>query len=229
MNDRKRSLRMLAFGFLAALCLCAFGASSAQAEGEWRINGEKLTGEEVLTGLIATTEEYLFLAPATKLVIHCSVKLWVGVKLLASGESHGLYRYDECKTLVSGVEMPQCKPSSIEISFKSKLILHNGKTYLLFSPLTGESFGTLVLTKEKEKEKACGLTGENKIKGSYVMECIEPASCEEEVLVHPMVFASAELFPTDKLTLGGASLVVHGRDIVEPFGVNIGKAFAAIG
>jgi hypothetical protein len=222
MTKRRSRLAMFRSALLAVFCLGAFSASFAHAEGEWRINGTKLAKTESLTGLVGTTEEYLFLIPASSLAIHCKYKLWIGVVLLASGESHGTYRYEECKAFTKEKELPFCDPGVIEIKFKSLLILHNKKTYLLFEP-SGSSFGSV-----KFKEP-CALAEENPIKGSYVMECVEPASCEAEVLVHPMTFASTELFPSDKLTFGASSLTVDGRDITEINGVNIGKAWSGVG
>lgn len=224
MDNRKRLPRMLGAGLLAVLCLVAFGASSAQAEGEWRINGAKLTGEESLTGLVADTVEHLFLVPGLNFVIHCNSELWEGVVLLASGESHGTHRYDGCRSTVlsTGKEQANCKPSSIEFKFKSLLFLHNKKTYVLFAPLKGTSFGEIKLP------ELCALAETSEVKGSYVMECVEPASCETEVIVRQMVLASAALFPTDKMTFGGNSLTMDGREITELNGINIDKPWSAV-
>ncbi|HKT84195.1 MAG TPA: hypothetical protein VJQ84_10205, partial [Solirubrobacterales bacterium] len=205
MDDRKRSLRTLGSGLLIVLGLCAFGASSAQAEGEWRINGAKLTGEEELTGLVADTVEHLFLLPSLGLAVHCKVELWVGVKLLASGESRGTHRYDECRSTFSGKEQSSCNPPSIEFKFKSLLLLHNKKTYLLFEPLEGGAFG------EIKFPETCAFAEAGKVSGSYVMECVEPASCETEVVVRQMVLASTALFPSDLMKMGASPLTMDGR------------------
>jgi hypothetical protein len=222
MNDRKRLLK-LTLGVLITLCLCAFAASTAQAEGEWRINGAKLTGEEAFTGLIATTEEYLFLIPSLNISIHCKIKQWVGVVLLASGESHGAHRYEGCNSFSAGKEVASCNPGAIELKFKSLLILHEKKTYILFEPREKGSFGVIKFP------ELCAFTETGSVSGSYVMECVEPSPCETEALVHPMVPASAALFPSDGLKFGTSPLTLDGRDITEPGGPSFGKPWSAVG
>lgn len=223
MDDRKRSRRALGLGLLMALCLCAFAASSARAEGEWRINGAKLTGEEALAGLVTDTVEHLFLLPSLSLAIHCKVELWVGVVLLASGESRGTHRYDQCRSTIGGKEQSSCNPTSIEFKFRSLLFLHNKKTYFLFEPLEGSSFG------EIKFPEICAFAEAGEVSGSYVMECVEPASCETEVVVRQMVLAGAALFPSDVMEMGGSALTMDGRELTELFGANIGKAWSAVG
>lgn len=223
MDNRKRLPRMLGAGLVVMLCLVAFGASSAQAEGEWRINGAKLTGEEELVGLVADTVEHLFLVPSLNLIIHCNSELWEGVVLLASGESHGTHRYDGCRSTSGGKEQAKCNPGSIEFKFKSLLLLHNTKTYVLFEPLKGESFGEIKIPEN------CSLAETSKVRGSYVMECVEPASCETEVIVRQMALASTALFPSDVMKFGANALTMDGREITELNGVNIDKPWSAVG
>jgi hypothetical protein len=222
MNGYKRQLKVFGFCLLAFLVLAVTGVSFAQA-AEWKINGEKLTKEAPFTGLaVSSIEEYLFFVPEElSLDIHCFAKLWIEAVLLPSGESHGTYRFDECKVFQLGNEEPECKPTKFEMKFKSSLLLHEKQTYILFSAREG-NLGVIKFA------FPCPLAETYQIKGSYVMECINE-SCEKEALVHTMEPASVKLFPSDKLTLGTREMTFKGRDVIEPIGEYLGKVFSAIG
>src|SRR6188472_683775 len=220
MARRRSRLGIFRSALLVLLSLGALAATHAQAEGEWRVEGKKLTTEEAFTGLLAGKTEYSFLIPTSNLTIKCKLKLWVGAVILPSGESNGANQYKECQSFVAGKETPSCNPGTIELKFKSLLILHNGKTYFLFEPRENARFGVIKLG------EFCALGESADIKGTYVMACVE-FSCETEMVAHSMEPASAELFPSDKLTFGTKAMTFDGTDVVEPGGINYGKLWSA--
>ncbi len=198
MNYRKQGLRALGLSLLAALGLMAFAAAGAQASGEFLIaeptNPNWL--EETITGKLenALTSSLLILNLNHELICH---EATVTGNINSHGHGHVDFELENCYVQgVSGGVLVGAKCSYFDIIIKTLalVILHEGGTkltldglggaehklgkgtpYILFTPLDGLTFATVVIG-----ESECAMPAESRLKGCFVASIQKPF--EDEVV-----------------------------------------------
>lgn len=218
--------KALASAVLAALAVMGMAAGSAQATGNWRIEGANVIAEKTVESEEDTT--FLLLIPTFNLEIKCNeFKVQEG-KILASGGSLARLSFGRCETFQASplVKLGACTPVNGGFSFlvKDLLILHNGKTYDLFSPdVAGEEIKPLGTIEFGEE---CAISS-IPIKGSFVMEdCNEPL--ENEAVRHLLQQAPASLFPSDVMRFGAGEVRLDGSFWLKLGGAEAGKKFSGL-
>jgi hypothetical protein len=216
--------KALAFVVLAALAVMGVAAGSAQATGNWRIEGANITAEKTVESEEDTM--FLLLIPTFNLEILCNEFQVNEGKIFPTGGSLARLSFRRCETFQASplVKLGACTPVNGEFSFlvKDLLILHNGKTYDLFSPdEEGKPLGTVEFGEE------CAISS-IPIKGSFVMEdCNEPL--ENEAVRHLLQQAPAALFPNDVMRFGAREVRLDGSMWLKLGGAEAGKKFSGLG
>jgi hypothetical protein len=218
--------KVLTFAAFAALAVMGVAAGSAQATGNWRIEGVNVAAEKV----VESEEDTMFelLIPNLNLEVLCNAFKVDEGKILPTGGSLAKLSFRKCETFQASplVKLSACEPVNGEFSFlvKDLLILHNGRTYDLFSPdvQAGEEkpLGTIKFGEE------CAISS-IPIKGSFVMEdCNEPL--ENEAVRHLLQQAPASLFPNDVMHFGAGEVRLDGSLWLKLGGAEAGKKFSGL-
>ncbi len=207
MSNRRPRLKTLALSL--SIATAALGIMAATVLAEWSVEGDTLEDMEVgrmEAGIDASASgELLLLVPGLKLIIHCKKAIGNGGRILRGTEIHGTLSISECTTLQNEKTSTGCKPTEpIAAKGKGLLILHEGKTFILFEH-EGSSFTTI-----KFNEFTCGLPAANNVSGSFVAECSEPSLCETESVTHAITPASSALFSGDKVLFGLSQATLDG-------------------
>jgi hypothetical protein len=215
--------KTIVFAILAALAVMGVAAGSAQAAGNWRIEGANITAEKTVESEEDTAFELL--VPSFNLEVLCNGFQLEEGKILPAGGSLARLSFRRCETFQASplVKLGACTPVNGEFSFlvKDSLILHNGRTYDLFSPdEENKPLGTVKFGEE------CAV-GSIPIKGSFVMEdCNEPL--ENEAVRHLLQQAPAALFPTDVMRFGTGEVRLDGSMWLKLGGAEAGKKFSGL-
>jgi hypothetical protein len=224
-NTMKHAYRfkLLAFAALAAFAVMGIAAGSAQA-GNWQIEGASIASEKTVESEEDT--KFDLLIPSFNFEVVCNAfKVGEGT-ILPAGGSLARLSFSQCESfqLSPLIRLGACDPVNGEFSFlvKDTLILHNNRTYDLFSPdvQAGEEkpLGTIQLGEE------CAV-GPIPIKGSFVMEdCNEPL--ENEAVRHLLQQAPAALFPNDVMRFGAREARLDGSMWLKLGGAEAGKKFS---
>ena len=218
--------KALAFAALTALAAMGIAAGSAQASGNWRVEGANIASERT----VESEEDTMFelLIPSFNFEVLCNEFKVEEGKILAAGGSLARLAFRKCESFQASplVRLGACDPVNGEFSFlvKDSLLLHNNRTYDLFSPdvQTGEEkpLGTLTFGEE------CAI-GPIPIKGSFVMEdCNEPL--ENEAVRHLLQQAPAALFPSDVMRFGAREARLDGSMWLKLGGAEAGKKFSGL-
>jgi hypothetical protein len=209
MNYVKPRFRLICLALMAGLCLMAVSAASAQASGNWRIEGANIAQEKAIVS--EEDQKFTFLVDAMHLEIFCNqFKLDEG-KLLPGGKILGNLLFKECATYFTTPKLMRasvCDPVGGEIKLLALglLILHNEnkKTYVRFTPDGFATFGAINYGAECVLPKAA-------ISGSFVLEdCSLANKLETEAFRHLVQQAPAGLFPEDILLYGGSEMRLDG-------------------
>lgn len=198
---RKHGPRALGLCLLAALSLMAIGVATAQAGiPQWKIGGVTLKGTETVSGVQKPGTEFLFesLAGKASIVIHCKKLitddgLMVGNEKVPRSLGSATRLFSECVTLLNGGVNSICKPvEPIEPKSKTLLILHEGKTYILFEPFSGSTFVEI-----KFGTGECSIPT-TPIQGAMIYQCLnekaEQLDCAVEQVERTLAPASSTLF-----------------------------------
>jgi hypothetical protein len=221
---------------MAALGLMAVTAAGAQAKGDWRVNGVTTTGTIGVLGVVDPGSDFTLLssfgASNTPIAILCKTLTTDDGLLFVGGGSLATLLFTACETfLKSPPELSKpCKPAEpIVAKVKDLLILHNGKTYDLFSPDEGTTFATIKLGEE------CA-AGENvPVTGSLVAQClwnnggVTTIGCEHEEVSHLIEQAPAALFPSDTLSFGTHAASLDGAANLHLGAPNVNALWSGLG
>jgi hypothetical protein len=236
MHCTRHRMRARTFALLLAVagCLTAAGATSAQAAPpEFKITGTTLVGLEAVQALQEGT--YKFEIPNLKVLFSCTELSTESGNIKEGGTGEGTLAFNTCTTFLSGSKSVLCEIQNqpVQVKYKSKLILHNSRTYVLFEPPGGGVYTTLKF------EGGCSIA-ETSISGTVVGRCLAGAEplgwCEEERVKH-LIEANEEtevLFqetglPGDSLRFGARFAKFSGSALTELSGGSIGEPWSAIG
>jgi hypothetical protein len=209
MNHTRHRFESIGLSLTVALCLMAVSAASAQASGNWKIEGANIAQEKAIVS--EEDQKFEFLVDAMHLEIFCNqFKLDEG-KLLPGGKILGNLLFKECATYFTTPKLTRssvCDPVGGEIKLLALglLILHNEnkKTYAQFTPDGFATFGGISYGPECVLLKAA-------ITGSFVLEdCSLANKLETEAFRHLVQQAPAGLFPKDVLLYGGSEMRLDG-------------------
>ena len=208
MSRKEQRFKRLGLSFFMVAVAMAIMAATVLAE--WSVEEETLKEMEVgrtEVGVEASAVgELSLLVPSENLVIHCKKTASDVGRILQGNELHGTLLISECTTLINGKTSSGCKPEEpIIVKGTGLLILHEGKTFILFEPISGKPFAQL-----SYNEKECALPSKPTITGSFVAECKEPTLCETESVSHSLSPASVVLFGSDKLKYGLKEATLDG-------------------
>jgi hypothetical protein len=205
---RKYGLKVLGLSLLAAIGLMAIGAAAAQAGSEVTVEGVPLVGEKNLKGTIGAGE----LLTAGGIKIGCSAGTFTGTLKNVSkvGEGKVTALYTGCKVLGAEKvceiyeELPKVGPGSIAATGEGKLIVHEGKHYLLIKGLgPTELFSDFVILDPLLLER-CTLPEEDYLVTGLTLlslpDILTLAKLHKAETLDPVLMA--KLFPTHQLFLG---------------------------
>jgi len=224
------NLKSLGLLFSVALCLMAATASSAQATGNWRIEGANIAAEKTIVSEEDTM--FKFVVTADNVEILCNEFSIDSGKLFVSAASLMRMLFRECSTFSitpALKELPECKPnfnpetgtSEIVMLAKGLLILHNNKTYNLMSPDVGSSYGNVLFLPE------CPLPGVVKIEGTFVLkDCA--GDLATEAVRHLVEQAATTLFTSDVLKFNNQVLKIEGSAWLKLGGGDAGKVWSGL-
>ncbi len=224
-HARHRAVR-LSLLLSALLGLMSFLTTLAYGQ-EVKVLGAKLAApSETASG--SAHVEGNFLVPSQGLQILCANYTVQEGVIFNNGTAQGKGQASSCKTWVKGVENKGCKPiEPISGSGKGKMILHNGKVYLLGEPDASGTYGIL-----KFNEETCALPPSTKITGTTVGECLTSSltagNCTEELVTHLVQQAPEALFPGDTLKFGLNTVRIDGIAAVSMTGANKGCKWSGL-
>ena len=228
MSNAKRGLKALGLSLLAAMGLMAFLAAGAQAT--WDLEGIEIIKDIPVGGNFVAGQEGLLLVPTQNLVIHCkkfTIEKALLLKLPALDADADL-KYEDCKTLVKGVENAGCKPEILPVKALLLPFLHNGEIYILAEQQTGVPNFTVI----HYNEETCALPPLPAVTGSVVFECYKEAlkldDCKNSLAIHLIRPAPPALFPTDTLKYGLNAAEIHGEAEVFLTGEDLNKKWNAL-
>jgi hypothetical protein len=215
MSHNKFGLKALGLCLLAALSVMAFAATGAQAKGEWKVNGVKLTTDIGVEALALEHSELLStFGFNTKIQILCENVTVKDGLLFPDGSSLGELEFSKnCQTRTSLTLQENCKPlEPIVAKVRNLLIHHNGDTYIRFTPHDALTFATLHLG------ALCAAGTNIQVKGSAVAECgllvggvWSHEDCNVEKDEHEIrEVPGTTLFPSDRLKFGQNPASLHG-------------------
>jgi hypothetical protein len=218
MNHTKRLLAVLSSYLLAALCLTALAAATAQASGSWRIQGSEALAKEESVTWGQDGGSYAFLLPTLNLQLVFKKLVSIGGKLQSEGKGIAEFKFTEGKvyTIKGELEELPCIVGDLTFKAPTNLFLHNGKTY---STLQVETITTYA------KGTGCPLAHENKVVGTIALE----GNFEEESVEHLFKVAPTALFPEFKMSFGTNPLEVDGSWITSLSGAHKGQKWNGIG
>jgi hypothetical protein len=216
----KQGLATLCTGLLAALCLMASFAASAQALTGWLLSKTFITQtkriEAVIHPLAGGTKHVGLEAEFSgigKLEYLCETLTSDDGLIFANERAEGVIAllYSKCKVFVKGVENSGCRPEEpITLNAKFHAILHmvspivggkegthDNKTYLLFEPEAGKPFGVI------RPGELCFIMAELPVTGELTVECLNEKLeknssltdyCLEDMVHHLIQEAPHKLF-----------------------------------
>jgi hypothetical protein len=199
--------------------------SEEELTDEWTIRGSTLKNLELeeyvaLLGSLIESPLLTVSLPSIKYVLQCQASALENPRIWAEGWLNVTLLLTSCKATVSGV--PTCGPGVVKGNLTGGLVLHNGKTYILFGGKTSSVFEWTI------GEECFLFPGKNQVVGSFASEC----TCETEKTTHTLKFnaATRSLFSGDGLKYGTATTVTFdgsfSLDLASP---NSGFAWGGIG
>lgn len=225
MTSRTRRPRILGLFFIAAVCLLALNAVAAQAEGEWKIGGKtfselKVEEESVKTSLDGT---FVYTVPNVNLEIKCLKMDSLKGKLFLKGASELSLLFLECTFFAgkSQEEVKACNVKDVTVNMSGSVVLHAGKTYVLFKPLEGK---TTFLTYTFEGAE-CVIAGtSHAVGGSFAVEL----ESEKATQTFKLGNAAADALLGDEANLVGVKVTLAGTLLVSLSGAQTGKTWGGI-
>jgi hypothetical protein len=226
MSHKTQGLRAFGLTLLVGLGLIASIPAASSAAGEWKIEGKTLTSLEVSKELLGAYAGEEFAITTMHLTLSCKELTPENEStfILTSGEGQATFFLEKCEIKPNhGCQIIE----PVEFSFRMKLILHAGKTYVLIFPRTAK---TSIIVAKFKKEVIC-LYGETL---PYVGSVVAEFGKEEQVELaqQPMTFNPAinSLFPSDILKLGSYVATIKGQAMLSLFGGPFkGQAWTGIG
>lgn len=222
MKRAKRGSLALSSCLLAAFCL-GLGAASAQAEGNYSIEGKKVF-ETVEVTAEKDTSPYSFLLPKLNMALVFEDVSFDKSSFLVKGESSYriLFTKGQLYTISPWKPIGGCTVSPLDFKAKGALFLHNSKTYERLTPAEGT---TLTVAKYSEE---CPVGEENPVTGTLVLEDANQEFGTEAVS-HLVQQAPAALFPELKMEFGSNEMTLDGSWRVKLAGKESGKKWSAVG
>lgn len=225
-SERKRMiyakhwLAVLSSCLLAALCLTALTAASAQAEGNWLVEGKKLEGLVPSVNWKADSGFYAFLLPNLNLELVFEEFKFNGGTLTAGGKGTAEFVFAKGKvnTISPLEEITSCTVGDLTFKATTNLFLHNGKTYNALTVNTITTYGG----------EGCPLAKKNTVSGTVVLEDPE-GNFEKEAVQHLIRILPNGLFPELKMFFGANLLTVDGSWVLSLTGAHEGLAWSGIG
>jgi hypothetical protein len=225
MAPRKHILRVLGLSLIAAIGLLAIGAAAAQAEGEWKIGGKtlpelKIEEESVNASLDGT---FTYTVPSLSLEIKCLKMDSLKGRVLLKGAGELSLLFLECTFFAgkSQEEVKACTVKDVSINASDSIVLHGGKTYLLFKPLEGK---TTFLTYTFEGAE-CVIAGtSHAVGGSFAVDL------ESEKVTQTLKLgnSTADALLGDEAKLVTAKVSLAGTLLLSLSGAQAGKAWGGI-
>ena len=227
MNLRRNRLRSIGLALIAVAMPMAIGAASAQATGNWRVEGANIGAGEEREFVAEEDQMFEFLVTTLNLEILCGELEINEGKLFAGGSSLAAFVFKQCESFFTNPTLKRasaCDPvgGTIKLLAKGLLLLHNKKTYERFSPDLGENFGTVSFG------EACSLVGKWGISGSFVIEDCSGNGLEAELVRHLVQQAPAALFPSDVLLFGSKAMRLDGSTRLKLAGADEGKFWSGL-
>ena len=235
MSHGKYGLRAFGLVIVAALGLMAFMAAGAQANWLYLEAGkavELTVAEPVKVAVHEKSEGNLLLSNGIE--IRCAVIEGQKLELLpgspTTATATGSVSFSTCHTFNKGTAASACDPTNQPIiaGGTAKVILHSDKkNYVLFSPLTGQPFTTILFGAK------CALVESSEVTGNLVAECghlvtgaFTQEDCATHAVSHLLRQAPAALFPSDKLQFGELGATLDGIAAVELSGTHKGASWS---
>jgi len=225
MNYAKRVSAVFLPCLLATFCIAALGATSAQAEGNWLLEGTSIKESMGFEGE-KDSASYQFLVPKLNLeLVFTEFSIDKGV-LGTGGEGTEELLFTKGQVYqISPLELMPCGVGNLTFKVKTKLFLHKGKTYDLLSPAEN---GILTETTYWDEGGGCPLGKKNNVTGSLVLE--DPkVGFEEGAVTHLVQQAPAALFPEHAMLFGTNSMTLDGSWTMMLNGKNKGLKWSGIG
>jgi hypothetical protein len=215
MSHKASRLRSLGLSLIAALGLVAFTASSAQALGNWRIEGANINATKEFEAE-KDSNGFKFLVPTLNIEVFCENLatddglIFAGVK---AGEGLVEFLFTTCSVnQLSPLTALPCTVSNITAKAKFSLILHKKANYLFVEPEAGGEFG-----KVKFSGIECTLAAEYALGGEFILQDGLSGDFATELIKHLVEEAPQALFngqleegiilPFARLTLGSKAIV----------------------
>jgi hypothetical protein len=224
MNLANRVLGTLSSCLVMALCL-ALCAASAQAEGNYFVEGKKVTEKVGIEGVKEEKVAYGFLLPKLNFELVFDTFTTDNGSISTEGKGNIDLLLTKGKVwLMKPLQLTACVPGNLTFKLKSTLFLHEGTTYMLLEPAEGT---TMTITTYDEE---CALGEENPVTGSIVVEDASKSFGTEKI-EHLVLQAPAGLFPEHQLLFGGAkdTLSMDGSWTLKLNGKEGGKKWSAVG
>jgi hypothetical protein len=199
MKQGKRSVKVLGLFLLASIGSLAVMAGSAQA-ATWRESGTAITSTKAFNAVLPAKGTFTFLAPETSIKVKCGMLTSEDGLMFTNGEARLVLKVSGCATYIKGVFAPECDPDVVKMSTIIKPVWVEFRAQLLFSPTAGGIFGYL------EFEEECPLSHIMPLKGSFVEECVTPASCETSTIIHSIT----QNWALDELKYGSWPMYTEG-------------------
>jgi len=224
MSRRKWGPRAFFSCLLVVLALTMLTTASANAEGNWRIEGKNISESTTITG--QGEGVYAFLVPSRNVeLVFQSFAMDEGF-LLPNGTSYKVFLFTEGKvyTLSPALEeISSCKVGNLTFKVKGELVLHNGITYELLSPAEG----TLLTTTTYSSGTGCPLPKTVPIPGSLVLE--DPGGLQSEAVSHLVEQTPGGLFPGHGMLFGTHPMELDGSFSLELTGEHKGQKWSGVG
>ena len=223
MNGRQRLLAILSSCLLAALSMAALGAASAQAEGNYFVEGKKVF-EAVEVTAEKDSGPYSFLLPKLNMALVFEDVSFDKSSLLANGESSYriLFTKGQLYTISPFKVIASCTISPLDFKAKGTLFLHNSKTYERLTPAEGT---TLAVAKYSEE---CPVGENNPVTGTLVLEDAK-GEFGTETISHLVQQAPAALFPELTMEFAKNTMSLDGSWNVKLAGKEGGRKWSAVG
>lgn len=220
---RMRGLRAVGLCLLAAMGLVMLTAASAQAAGDWRVEGKAITEPVEVSGEI-DKGVFSFLVPKIgfKLVFE-SFSIDEGL-LLPGGKSYKVLLFTKGKLYsISPLTLATtCEVGDLTFKVKGTLFLHNGVTYELLSPMEG-----LTLTITTYYGGECFMPQEVELRGHMVLEANPEFATENAVQLVKQ--ASVPLFPGHGIVFGAHPMTLDGSALLSLSGKSKGLKWSGVG
>jgi hypothetical protein len=217
----------------ALLALVVFGTSASQAEkgANWMVNGTNVSAtllpvvqikevENKMMALVGATKS------GTKVEVACTGAQFLNAKLGAEGtvSSGNVTNFTGCVTKLNGVVTASCSPKTpgqpkgtvVSEPLVGLMVLHEGKTLVKFTPVTGTTFVKFEFGEECSLGEVVPVTGTSTVEdgnGEFGVE-----------LVAHLVRQG----PLSSLTFCGTPAVVVGSAMLSLAGAHEGLKWSAL-